>query len=261
MAHEDEDATPFLRRPRNLITTVVALVVLGIALWIVLGHADGNSNASAPAPVSPSLAPTSPASGATSSPAPSFTASEPVGSNYDSACGLTGGTTTVPTDTPPGVAWQNDGGYYFPVSQTSGPQTRPPHGPWSCFARTPTGAVIAAYTIAVRVSVASDFKAVVTQQTVPGVGQAALLAQGQQRRGNGAVTVPRGFLVDSYTNDDATVTFYLRQGSTDATCSMHVQWYGGAEGDWLLRLETDGGTSSGCIQGAPSRYVRWGPVA
>lgn len=256
---DNEDEASIIQRPRTIIAAVVAVIVLGLVAWLVLGRGSDNSAASAP-PISPSPTTTTSAGGGTLAGTPTPSASKPLDSNYDSACGLKGGTTSVPTDTPLGVDWQNVGGFYFPVSETAGPRARPPSGPWSCFARTPTGAVIAAYTIAVRVSVAADFKAVVTQQTVPGVGQSALLAQGQQRPGNGATTIPRGFLVDSYTNDDATVTFYLRQASSDATCSMHVQWYGGAQGDWLLRLETDGGTSSGCIQGPPSRYVRWGPT-
>jgi len=256
MAYDDE--TPFLRRPQNIIIAALAVVVVVLALWMVLGRSNGPATTTpntSPA-VSPSVASTS-TSGAPST----GTAGKPVASNYDSACGLSGGTTTVPTDTPPGVDWQNEGGFYFPVSKTSGPGKRTTNGAWACFGRTPTGAVLAAYTISVRLSVAQGFKAIATTQTVPGVGQDALLRQGQQRPAPGAVTVPRGFLVDSYTTDDATLTFYLRQGTIDATCSMHVQWFGGAAGDWLLRLETDGGTSSGCIQGAPSRYVPWGPTS
>ncbi len=251
----DDDETPFMRRPQNIIIAALAVVVVVLALWMVLGRS--NAPATTTPPGSPSVASTS-----TSGPVtPTGTAGKPVGSNYDSACGLTGGTTTVPADTPPGVDWQNEGGFYFPVSKTAGPGRRTTNGPWSCFGRTPTGAVLAAYTISVRLSVAQGFKAIATTQTVPGVGQEALLRQEQQRPSPGSVTVPRGFLVDSYTNDDATITFYLRQGTIDATCSMHVQWFGGPTGDWLLRLETDGGTSSGCTQGAPSRYVPWGPTS
>ncbi len=258
MAYEDDDEIPFLRRPRNLITAVVAVVIVAIALWMVLGRGDRKSNASPPP--TPTLSGATSASVSTSPSTPAESASRPVGSNYDSACGLSGGTTTVPTDTPPGVEWQNVDGWYLPVSNSNGPGKRIPDGPWSCFSRTPTGAVIAAYTVAERVGVAKDFKAVVTQQTVPGVGQSTLLAQGPKPPSAEGVTIPVGFLVDSYTNDDATVTLYVRQGAVSATCSLHVQWFGGPKGDWLLRLETDGGTSSGCIQGAPNRYVKWGPT-
>jgi len=139
----DDDETPFMRRPQNIIIAALAVVVVVLALWMVLGRS--NAPATTTPPGSPSVASTS-----TSGPVtPTGTAGKPVGSNYDSACGLTGGTTTVPADTPPGVDWQNEGGFYFPVSKTAGPGKRTTNGPWSCFGRAPTGAVLAAYTISV----------------------------------------------------------------------------------------------------------------
>lgn len=257
MAHEDEDATPFLRRPRNLITTVVAVVVLGIALWIVIGRVDSKSSASPPR----SISPTSPLP-STAVPSPTLSATKPIDSNYDSACGLTGGTTTVPTDSLPDITWQNVSGWYLPSSKAAGPGKQTGDGPWSCFARTPTGAILAGYTIAIRLGITPQFNAVATQQTVPGVGQDALRKQGPPKVAVAGAAIPKGFLVDSYTNDDATVTYYLSYPNVgEFTCSAHVQWFGGSTTDWLLRLESNGNVFSGCIKGAPSRYVRWGPAS
>jgi len=255
MAYDNDD-TPFLRRPRNLSAAALVVVVVGVALWMVLGRSGGPSSTSPPAIVASK---TSPASSA-ASPTPTTSARPPVGSNYDSACDLVGGTTTIPTGTPPDVTWQNVAGWYFPISKSVGPGNRTGDGPWSCFGRTPTGAVLAASTIPWRVLVAKNFPEVVRNQTVPGVGQDALLALGQPKWTADNVSIPRGFLVDSYSEDAATVTLHTSTASKgDSVCSVHVQWYGGANGDWLLRLEPDGSTLGGCISGAPSREVPWSP--
>lgn len=257
MAYDNE--TPFIRRPQNIIIAALALVVVVLALWMVLGRS--NAPATTAPTTSTSRPPAVPSTSATGQAPPSEPAGLPVGSIYDSACGLTGGTTVVPTDTPRDVTWENVSGWYFPLSKSSGPGRRTENGPWSCYARTPLGAVVAAYTIPIRLGgVAKDFNGILTSQTVPGVGQDALRAKG----GNTAaadVAIPRGFLVDSFTKDEATITLYLHTPQLDAACSVHVQWFGGAAGDWLLRLESNGDSYAGCIKGAPSRYVPWGPTA
>jgi hypothetical protein len=183
---------------------------------------------------------------------------------YDSACGLTGGSNATPTTTP-ATQWQSvaDGfgndGWSAAITTAYGPGVRTPDGPWSCFARTPTGAAIAAYSIGLRINVAKDFSAVVKKQTATGPGQAALLAKGPSVT-PGSPTIPAGFVIDSYTAQAAAVRYYLRQGGLTFTCSVNVQWSGGEKGDWLLELAADGGTSTSCVQGAPNRFVPWGPA-
>lgn len=96
-----------------------------------------------------------------SPPAPPASTTDPV-TTYDSACGLSGGTTELLTAPPEGVEWQNVDGWYFPVSATAGPGL----DARSCFARTPSGALLATYTISMLVDgLAEDFVTVVTEQT------------------------------------------------------------------------------------------------
>jgi hypothetical protein len=255
MSNRDDDETPFLRQPRTIGVAVVLLALLSALIWVVFASSHGSSNATPPTTPAPATS-----NSPSSSTVPAAAVPPPLGSNYDSACGLAGGTTTTPTDTPPDVTWQNVSGWYLPVSKSAGPGKRTANGPWSCFARTPTGAVLAAYTIALRAAIAPDFNAVVTQQTVPGVGQDSLLKLGPPQQTSG-VGIPKGFLVDSYTNDDATIVYYLNYPTTGLfTCSAEVQWFGGATGDWLLRLESNGDSFAGCIKGAPSRDIPWGPT-
>jgi hypothetical protein len=103
---------------------------------------------------------------------------------------------------------------------------------------------------------------VVRQQTEPGPGQAALLKRGQILATSADLTVPVGFHVDAYTGDAATVSFQWQQKGQDFVCTTGVQWAGGANGDWLLRLQPDGGVLLGCTQEQgfdQPGFVKWGP--
>lgn len=182
---------------------------------------------------------------------------------YDSACGLTGGSTAEPTRGPD-VQWQNLDGNWLPVSTTQGPGKRETGGSWSCFARTPSGAVLAAQTISGAMYAADDYAAVVRKQTVPGTGQLAAIKAGQPRYDADQTATPLGFALNSYATDGsvATVTLYFRTRANTARCTSTVQWFGGASGDWLLRLDSTGNSVSSCervddLTGAD--FIAWGP--
>lgn len=201
-----DDDRPLYRQPLALLSAVLVVALIASLSWIVLNRGDGTPSA-APAPATSSAPPS--AEPAPSGPQPSATASTTdAGKGVDSACGLRGGSTETPSGPMKGVDWQNVDGWYLPVSRSTGPGKRTSDGPWSCYARTPSGAVLAAYTIAMRIDgVAKDWESVVTEQSVPGVGQRARLATGPPTTSE-AVT-PRGFKLDSYTDDAATITYYL----------------------------------------------------
>jgi hypothetical protein len=184
-------------------------------------------------------------------------------SEYDSACDLTGGTTATPT-TGPDVQWQNVDGAWLPISTAQGPGRRSATGAWSCFGHTPTGAVLAAWTISNRMGVATDFIGLIKQQTVPGPGQAIQLKQGQTRNAANDQATPFGFTINGQDASTATVTFYARQRNASLRCSATVQWVGAGNGDWLLRLAADGSPVTNCesvpadSHGGPG-FVAWGP--
>ncbi len=256
----DSTEKPFAQQPLTIAAGAVLLVVL-ICLGIVLfGGFGGEGNAEPTEPTRQETAENAAPTTDSARPATKSVAPLPTDSTYNSACGLSGGSTVIPSSAPADVKWESEEGWYFPVSESAGPENRAPKGPWSCFAQTPTGAVLAGYTIAMRVDGAAEFwEEVVKAQTVPGVAQQTRLEGGAPTPAD-TPTVPLGYLVDSYTNDAATVTYYLRSGSYEVSCSLQVEWQGGDEGDWMLRLQSNGDTVSGCIQGAPSRYVPWSPV-
>ena len=250
----------FFARPMTWAAGLILLAVLGTLIWLLVNSARGEEPAADVSPVpATSAAPSSEASPSKEpTPEPTATADLPTDSTYDSACGLTGGLTTTPTTSAPAVEWENLNGWYLPVSAEYGPGDHSGDGAWTCYARTPMGAVIAAYTISMRVDgLASNFEDAVTRGTMPGVGQTSMLAKGKTTLGTDTV-VPRGFIVDRYTNDEATITFYLTTVQMETTCSIEVAW-DQVDTDWKLRPNTNGQSVLGCIQGPPSRFIPWGP--
>jgi hypothetical protein len=180
---------------------------------------------------------------------------------YDSACGLTGGSTATPA-TGPEVQWQNVDGNWLPVSATQGPGRRSAGEPWSCYAHTPTGAVLAAWGIPAGWTTA-NFAAGVRQQTVPGAGQAALLKQGPGTTPANQRPTPIGFKLNAYDGQTATITFFMRQRGKNVSCASTVEWAAGPPSDWRLRPASDGSDMSSCqllpddLRGID--LIAWGP--
>ncbi|TCI96376.1 hypothetical protein [Aeromicrobium sp. IC_218] len=227
---------------RWLLIGAVLLVLVAVAVTLlVVERQDSGGDAVASPTTEPTTAPSP------TDPAPTD------GESYESACGLRGGSLQMPTQEPADLKWERADGWAFPVSPSAGPGRRPADGPWSCFARTPMGAALAAYTIGFRLAVVEDFEAAVRQQVAPGVGQQALLQLGQEPAEDTVDT--KGFVIESYSPDAAVVSYLLVQQGRNFTCSTEVQW---RDGDWVLRALADGSTSSGCIESTPTRYVPWG---
>ena len=169
----------------------------------------------------------------------------------ESSCGLPG---SNGTNGATAVSWENVAGWSLPISATDGPGLRDKRGPWSCFARTESGAVVAGYVIAMRAGgLADDWKTVVRQQTMPGPGQDILLGSVPNFS---SVTTPRGFKVAAYSPDRSTVRYRLGVNGGDYSCTIDVQW---SNNDWRLVLGEDGSTSSGCVKGIPDEFTPWGP--
>lgn len=219
-----------MRRRRLLITGAAAVIVAGV---VFAGVTLISPDAPAPSPPAQPSAPTSAAL---------------------SACGLPG---SAGADAPGAVTatWTLVGAYSLPVSATDGPGVQVPAGPWSCFTHTPSGAVLAGITIGMRANgVAENWQDVARAQTMPGPGQDALLAKPLP---DAEVVTVRGFSIAGYSDQRATIRYYLHSSSADASCTTDVQW---SNDDWRLVLTDNGSTSSGCALGAPADFTPWGPT-
>jgi hypothetical protein len=238
----DPQERGFFAQPRTIWAGIAAgVLIVVLAIWLFAG------GATTPAPRAGAA---TAAATATPSPAPS-----PM---YESACGLSGGTTGSPTAQPRDLTWVALGGWYLPISPSAGPGVRSAAGSWKCFARTRTGALLAAAVIGLRADgLADDFATVIREQTMPGPLQDAKIQAGKQVMPS-ASTAPLGFKIDKdYTDDEATIYLYVTQGGKgDFTCTVIVQWY---KGDWRIRLAPDGGSAQSCVQGPPvGDYIHWG---
>jgi hypothetical protein len=212
--------------PKTLAAALVLACIAGLGVWLTHNHDSGTTAAG--------------------------------GTAYDSACGLKGGTAGTPTAAP-ATQLHEVGQTWFPVSTAYGPGHPSETGPSTCFARTPTGAVFAAWTIPSLTGV----PAVVKQQTVPGPGQTTLLKEGPKSPPANAEATPVGFRLTSYNPDAATVSFHIRSATGDVACISNVQWSGGATGDWRLAVQPDGSVLSDC--GAQTEFgpdwIAWGPTS
>ena len=205
-------------------SAAVALALVGTVTGVALTGAG--SPTSEPAPVPPPFA------------------------SVESACGLEG---SEGTEGAISVTWTDVAGRPLPTSRTDGPGVQTERGPWSCYARTEAGAVLAGYVIAMRVGLADDRAAVIREQTLPGPGQDVLLASVPN---SSEVVTPRGFAVAAYSSEASTIRYRLSTAAGEYSCTTDVRW---SDGDWRLVVGNDGSTSSGCERGAPDKFTPWGP--
>jgi hypothetical protein len=204
---------------------VAAAVLVGVGVWAAV--ADRSTSSAVPAPAPAAVAP-------------------------ESACGLPG---SAEGSTPPATWEDAGGGWTLPVTVSDGPGVRDPHGPWSCYTRTPIGAVLAGYVISMRMGLADDWQAVVRTQTQPGPGQQAAL--GTPPAPMTDMVQLRGFRVVAFDGARATVGYYLHTSGGEYDCTANLAWVGG---DWRLLLQDDGSSLSGCTRGVPETFTPWGPA-
>lgn len=213
---------------------VAVIVALGVVLSVT-GVFGGDAPATPPAA------------------APSMSADAEV-----SVCGLTqvalsGTLDQAPADT----QWALVGTLAAPTVPGHGPGVVDEDGFRSCFARTPTGAVVAAANLAALGSyppVRDRFNA---DAIAPGPGRDAILAKPSAQ---GAADGPRlelvGFALLRYTGDQADIDLALRTSTGSLLgATVYLAW---AEGDWKARVADDGSDLSSVSPiSSLTAYVPW----
>jgi hypothetical protein len=165
-----------------------------------------------------------------------------------------------PTAAPKDFEWKANGTGLVPVSRTAGP-LKYDGSVWSCFAHTPTGAVLAAHAITDHFSY-KGWREVMEQQVVPGPGRDALVAsrseeQDKPTSGKADAGGYAGFTILTYNEEESTVMLLLRgpNAGVYATASVTVQWH---EGDWKIAPGPDGTVYSGMSQvNGTTGFVTW----
>lgn len=167
---------------------------------------------------------------------------------------------TMPTASPTDFDWKNLGAITVPVSATYGP-TKFNGDLWTCYRHDPMGAVFAAYDI-LAAAVSPQWRQVADAQFVPGTGQQAYIAAGEQQTippmQPGQVVQPVGFQVSSYTPQEATVVVLSTSGGTGQyqADERNVAW---SDGDWKLVVSPDGSTGPDPqLVSSTDGFVLWG---
>ncbi|MFI1185711.1 hypothetical protein [Streptomyces californicus] len=247
-----EGEKPFWRQPGPLLSAGVLLVAAVIGGFVVLADDDGDAKA-APGPAAPSAPPAQ----GTPPGEPSDAAQEgrPAGCRTDDSDQAT------PPKSPADLKWKVYQSEVVPVSATAGPLMYD-GAVWSCFARTPLGAVLAAHSIASKMG-GSDWRTVVEKQFTRGPGTEALKetragipdeSSSATPDGDGAYA---GFNLITYDKDRATTRTLMRfADGAYATGTISVVW---EDGDWKLRPTLSGSiTESITPISGPAGFVLWG---
>jgi hypothetical protein len=150
----------------------------------------------------------------------------------------------IPVAGPP-VTWEVFNGAVVPVSEEHGP--RVVDGAIArCYSRTPTGALLAAAQIGLRILVDPDGGvAIAREQTVPGPGRDALVTALRERGRPGPATPGElcqvaGYRFVAFSPQEAVIALASNCGDNFQLTESRVQWY---EGDWREVRQPDGGSS------------------
>nr|WP_176704707.1 hypothetical protein [Arthrobacter sp.]AXV46332.1 hypothetical protein pA40H1_p45 [Arthrobacter sp.] len=215
-------------------SAVVLVLILGMALLVIFTPKKDDN-----APVAGPSAPTS-------SPA----STPPAQEGCNAPVGDTSSTPKMPDD----LRWEAKDGWTWPVSDTYGPTQR--EGEFGvCFARSPLGAALMAVTLNTAIST-SDFKAAVELYVPDSPGRDYALAQ--SGGGDAEPISYSGFIVDSFTPDNAQVTIVFSTPDTPTGYTglpLSFRWI---DGDWKQVVLDDGSMFRGQpIEPQRGEFVEW----
>ncbi len=176
-----------------------------------------------------------------------------------SVCGLPDVELSGTVDKPPVAQWALVGTIAAPTVEGQGPGRIEDDGFRSCFAHTPTGAVVAAANLAAMGSYAPLRPRFNREALAPGPGRDAVLARVTSQDTAGGVRAQLvGFQLLRYTGAQADLDLALMTSSGQSFgFTVYLQW---GEGDWKVRVADDGSDlSSVSPVSSLAGYVAWGP--
>jgi len=146
----------------------------------------------------------------------------------------------IPLVAPPAVTWQFDADMLIPLQAAGGPATTASNGVRSCFAHSPTGAVLAALVLLGQIRNPDLTEAVLKTRVLPGPGLNRALAEARDTStptARGQVQFA-GFKVIDYTRQRAIIQVAAELNDTNiASLPVTMVW---SKGDWKAELKDDG---------------------
>ncbi|MFJ1567692.1 hypothetical protein [Streptomyces erythrochromogenes] len=244
---------PFWQQRGWLISAAFLLSMFLIGGFVLLTGEDDSSNTGQPQPSKPTA---SGQSAATPSAAQSGSAEgRPAG------CSTNDSDQNIPQQSPSDLKWKQYQIDLLPVSPSAGP-LKFDGGVWSCYSRTPLGAVLAMQAISAKMG-GPDWKAVTEKQVARGTGKDQFVARRSKQADSTPTGAPGsrgsyvGFRVLTYSKDQATAMTLMRLADgTHGVATMSVVW---EDGDWKLRPTLSGSTTESITAvGGPEGFTIWG---
>jgi hypothetical protein len=248
---------------------VIGAVVVCLVVWLVAGRGSGAPSSQQ----SPSVPPTQgPIDGPTDQPTEppatpdpptvTKTPSIPVTPNGTGGCRAKNPPQRIPREAPGAVSWQFETNMLIPLQAQGGPAVEDGKGLRSCFAHSPTGAVLAAMVTLGQIRNPELTEAVLRNRIAPGDGRNLALKAVRTSptpRNTGQTSQFTGFKVIDYLPNRAIVSIAVRLDSQKvAGLPVTLLWMGN---DWMLVLQSDGsfnGAVAPDVLQSLEGYVRFG---
>lgn len=214
----------------GLLVVLIVAIIVGVVLW----------------PRDTTAAPEGPTPTATAKqPAPATTAESQAGN----ACQTIDADQTVPSEAPETVWKTHPYQVLVPTSDKYGPSAQDGNL-WTCFERSPTGAVFAGPNLLTAISMAE------TEAAIPGPGRDEMLESNANASTDFERPVFEGFRVLAADEDTATIDYWVTAGGENFSMGLDLVW-DEESADWRLNLETPGDHPRYGILEDTSPYVQW----
>ncbi|WBQ05596.1 hypothetical protein [Kribbella sp. CA-293567] len=250
---------------------VVGAVLVCLLVWFFArGNTTPDSRPSTPtnstAPTEqPTIEPTGPAATPPSEEPTNPSATQPTARPTPGVggCKSTPGNLRIPRTTPTAVTWEFEADMLIPTQQEGGPAVMDSAGVRSCFAHSPTGAVLAALVTLGQIRNPDLTMPVLRQRFVQNAGLKVALAEGKAtpptQGPTQSVAQFTAFKVVDYLPQRAIIQVAVRTEDTKVgAIPVTMVW---SKGDWRASLQTDG-SFNGAVEPdllqSLTGYVRFG---
>ncbi len=269
---DGNDAASSVWESRGFVASaiVIGAVVVCLVVWLVAGSGSGTPSGQQSPSVTPTLG--GPTDGPTDDPteppatpdAPTTTRtpSAPVNPDGTGGCRAKNPPQRIPREAPGAVSWQFETNMLIPLQAQGGPAVEDSKGLRSCFAHSPTGAVLAAMVTLGQIRNPQLTEAVLRTRIAPGEGRNLALKAVRTSptpRNTGQTSQFTGFKVIDYLPNRAIVSIAVRLDSQKvAGLPVTLLWIGN---DWKLVLQPDGsfnGAVAPDVLQSLEGYVRFG---
>ncbi|MEV4902896.1 hypothetical protein AB0K08_16345 [Citricoccus sp. NPDC055426] len=213
---------------------LLVVLIVGIIVGVVLWPRDTTAAPDETAP--PTTRPTS-------------TAPTESATQAGTTCETNNADQSVPTEAPETTWKTHPFQVLVPTSETYGPSTQDGNL-WSCFERSPTGAVFAGPNLLSAISMGEDDAA------VPGPGRDDMLETNAGASADFERPVFEGFRVLATDENAATIDYWVTAGGQNISMGLDLVWDEEAA-DWRLNLETPGDHPRVGVLEDTAPYVRW----